>query len=195
MERIILSYWFIALIPEQKGINTTFLCIVDHKSYCHCHMKLWYHTWQVYIILCSSNTLLHWDEHALCMLCRWRCPRWSSCCHSWRSWAAAAHTCSPTLQLLSASQAWSTRDLWVCWSFFPLLAESLLSSNWLRLKAEMFFLISPTGESLDSSLQRTMHRVCSELDCPSSLHRTQAFTLMIWVRFTHYCLCKVKDRW
>ncbi|XP_037837905.1 MMS19 nucleotide excision repair protein homolog isoform X2 [Kryptolebias marmoratus] len=39
----------------------------------------------------------------------------------------------------------------------------------------------PQGESLDSSIQRTMQRVCSELDCPSSPVRTQVFTLMIWV--------------
>nr|XP_040033406.1 MMS19 nucleotide excision repair protein homolog [Gasterosteus aculeatus aculeatus] len=37
------------------------------------------------------------------------------------------------------------------------------------------------GESLDGLIQRTMKRVCSELDCPSSPARTQAFTLMIWV--------------
>ncbi|KAL3967426.1 putative ATP-dependent RNA helicase DDX4 [Sarotherodon galilaeus] len=39
----------------------------------------------------------------------------------------------------------------------------------------------PQGDSLDSLIQRTMKRVCSELDSPSSSVRTQAFTLMIWV--------------
>ncbi|XP_013882296.1 MMS19 nucleotide excision repair protein homolog [Austrofundulus limnaeus] len=40
---------------------------------------------------------------------------------------------------------------------------------------------TPLGDSLDSSVQRTMHRVCRELDCPSSPCRTQAFTLMVWL--------------
>lgn len=75
-----------------------------------------------------------------------------------------------------------------------LLAESPLISTGLWLKAELFF-ISSSGESLDSSVQRTMHRVCSELDRPSSPCRSQAFTLMIWVRFTHCCLCQLKGRW
>ncbi|XP_054454424.1 MMS19 nucleotide excision repair protein homolog isoform X2 [Anoplopoma fimbria] len=39
----------------------------------------------------------------------------------------------------------------------------------------------PQGDSLDSLIQRTMKRVCSELDSASSPVRTQAFTLMIWV--------------
>uniref|UniRef100_A0A4W6FA59 MMS19 nucleotide excision repair protein n=1 Tax=Lates calcarifer TaxID=8187 RepID=A0A4W6FA59_LATCA len=37
------------------------------------------------------------------------------------------------------------------------------------------------GDSLDSLIQRTTKRVCSELDSTSSPVRTQAFTLMIWV--------------
>ncbi|XP_035002527.2 MMS19 nucleotide excision repair protein homolog isoform X1 [Hippoglossus stenolepis] len=37
------------------------------------------------------------------------------------------------------------------------------------------------GDSLDSLIQRTMKRVCGELDSTSSPARTQAFTLMIWV--------------
>ncbi|XP_008301259.1 MMS19 nucleotide excision repair protein homolog [Stegastes partitus] len=40
---------------------------------------------------------------------------------------------------------------------------------------------SPQGDSLDSLIQRTMKRVCSELDSASSSVRIQAFTLMIWV--------------
>ncbi|XP_005938083.1 MMS19 nucleotide excision repair protein homolog [Haplochromis burtoni] len=39
----------------------------------------------------------------------------------------------------------------------------------------------PQGDSLDSLIQRTVKRVCSELDSPSSSIHTQAFTLMIWV--------------
>ncbi|XP_039992039.1 MMS19 nucleotide excision repair protein homolog isoform X2 [Xiphias gladius] len=39
----------------------------------------------------------------------------------------------------------------------------------------------PQGDSLDSLIQRTMKRVCRELDSASSPVRTQAFTLMIWV--------------
>ncbi|XP_026172055.1 MMS19 nucleotide excision repair protein homolog isoform X2 [Mastacembelus armatus] len=39
----------------------------------------------------------------------------------------------------------------------------------------------PLGDSLDSLIQRTMKRVCSELDCTTSAVRTQAFTLLIWV--------------
>nr|XP_019939048.1 PREDICTED: MMS19 nucleotide excision repair protein homolog isoform X2 [Paralichthys olivaceus] len=37
------------------------------------------------------------------------------------------------------------------------------------------------GDSLDSLIQRTMKRVCGELDSTSSPARTQAFTHMIWV--------------
>ncbi|CAL1604897.1 unnamed protein product [Knipowitschia caucasica] len=37
------------------------------------------------------------------------------------------------------------------------------------------------GEALDSLVQRTVKRVCSELDNPKSGVRSQAFTLMIWV--------------
>ncbi|KAM7371137.1 hypothetical protein PAMP_010628 [Pampus punctatissimus] len=39
----------------------------------------------------------------------------------------------------------------------------------------------PQGDSFDSLIQKTMQRVCSELDSASSSVRTQAFTLMIWV--------------
>ncbi|XP_072230115.1 MMS19 nucleotide excision repair protein homolog isoform X2 [Leuresthes tenuis] len=39
----------------------------------------------------------------------------------------------------------------------------------------------PQGEALDSLIQRTMKRVCGELDCTASAVRTQAFTLLIWV--------------
>ncbi|XP_044035468.1 MMS19 nucleotide excision repair protein homolog isoform X1 [Siniperca chuatsi] len=39
----------------------------------------------------------------------------------------------------------------------------------------------PQSDSLDSLIQSTMKRVCSELDSASSSARTQAFTLMIWV--------------
>ncbi|XP_044194610.1 MMS19 nucleotide excision repair protein homolog isoform X1 [Thunnus albacares] len=39
----------------------------------------------------------------------------------------------------------------------------------------------PQGDSLDSLIEKTMKRVCSELDSTSSSVRTQAFTLMIWV--------------
>ncbi|XP_047465933.1 MMS19 nucleotide excision repair protein homolog isoform X2 [Mugil cephalus] len=39
----------------------------------------------------------------------------------------------------------------------------------------------PQGDSLDSLIQKTMKRVCSELDCTSSSVRTQAFTLLVWV--------------
>ncbi|XP_029933070.1 MMS19 nucleotide excision repair protein homolog isoform X2 [Myripristis murdjan] len=39
----------------------------------------------------------------------------------------------------------------------------------------------PQGEFLDGRVQRTMKRVCVELDSPSSPVRTQAFTLLLWV--------------
>ncbi|KAK5850500.1 hypothetical protein PBY51_001376 [Eleginops maclovinus] len=39
----------------------------------------------------------------------------------------------------------------------------------------------PQGDSLDSRIQSTMKRVCSELDSSSSSLHTQAFTLLIWV--------------
>ncbi|XP_071369573.1 MMS19 nucleotide excision repair protein homolog isoform X3 [Centroberyx affinis] len=37
------------------------------------------------------------------------------------------------------------------------------------------------GDSLDGLIQKTMKRVCCELDSPSSPVRTQAFTLLLWV--------------
>ncbi|XP_029977482.1 MMS19 nucleotide excision repair protein homolog isoform X2 [Sphaeramia orbicularis] len=37
------------------------------------------------------------------------------------------------------------------------------------------------GDALDSLIQRTVRRVCGEMDSPGSALRTQAFTLMIWV--------------
>ncbi|KAJ3608040.1 hypothetical protein NHX12_025090, partial [Muraenolepis orangiensis] len=39
----------------------------------------------------------------------------------------------------------------------------------------------PAGESLDAWIQRSTKRVCSELDSPGSSHRTQAFTLLLWL--------------
>ncbi|XP_074518694.1 MMS19 nucleotide excision repair protein homolog [Halichoeres trimaculatus] len=39
----------------------------------------------------------------------------------------------------------------------------------------------PQGDDLNSHIQRTMKRVCSELDSLTSSTRSQAFTLMIWV--------------
>ncbi|KAG7492628.1 hypothetical protein MATL_G00016300 [Megalops atlanticus] len=39
----------------------------------------------------------------------------------------------------------------------------------------------PSGEALDSVLERTMKRISSELDCVSSSYRMQAFTLLLWV--------------
>ncbi|XP_056152581.1 MMS19 nucleotide excision repair protein homolog [Lampris incognitus] len=39
----------------------------------------------------------------------------------------------------------------------------------------------PQGEALDSLIQRTIKRMCRELDSPSSPLRIQAFTLMVWV--------------
>uniref|UniRef100_UPI0037E8DB9A MMS19 nucleotide excision repair protein homolog isoform X2 n=1 Tax=Semicossyphus pulcher TaxID=241346 RepID=UPI0037E8DB9A len=39
----------------------------------------------------------------------------------------------------------------------------------------------PQGDSLDSLVQNTMKRVCSELESASSSVHTQAFTLLIWV--------------
>lgn len=41
---------------------------------------------------------------------RWRCPGRTSCCHSWRRWAAPAATRSRTPLLPSASLGWSTSD-------------------------------------------------------------------------------------
>ncbi|XP_059180991.1 MMS19 nucleotide excision repair protein homolog isoform X2 [Centropristis striata] len=40
---------------------------------------------------------------------------------------------------------------------------------------------TPQGDCLDSLIQRTMKRVCEQLDSPSSSGRTQAFTLLLWV--------------
>lgn len=39
----------------------------------------------------------------------------------------------------------------------------------------------PAGDSLDSLVERTMKRVCSELDSPSSSQHTQALTLLLWM--------------
>ncbi|XP_067100603.1 MMS19 nucleotide excision repair protein homolog [Osmerus mordax] len=40
---------------------------------------------------------------------------------------------------------------------------------------------APPGDSLESLIERTMKRVCSELDSPSSPQHTQALTLLMWV--------------
>lgn len=50
-------------------------------------------------------------------------------------------------------------------------------------------LVSSSGDSLDSLIERTMKRVCSELDSTSSPVRIQAFTLMILVRITLLLIC------
>ncbi|KAK7918894.1 hypothetical protein WMY93_010178 [Mugilogobius chulae] len=39
----------------------------------------------------------------------------------------------------------------------------------------------PQGEALDSLIQKTVLRICSELDSPNSTLHTQAFTLLIWL--------------
>ncbi len=75
---------------------------------------------------------------------------------------------------------------------------SLLSPSGFCSKTESFTLstksscdglVSSSGESLDGLIQRTMKRVCSELDSASSSVRTQAFTLMIWVRVALFSAC------
>uniref|UniRef100_A0AAZ3RWJ3 MMS19 nucleotide excision repair protein n=1 Tax=Oncorhynchus tshawytscha TaxID=74940 RepID=A0AAZ3RWJ3_ONCTS len=57
---------------------------------------------------------------------------------------------------------------------------------------------SPAGEALDSLIDRTLKRISTELDSASSPVRTQAFTLLLWVRphnLTHrsnpVCLSKL----
>lgn len=42
--------------------------------------------------------------------------------------------------------------------------------------------LSSSGDSLDELIQNTAKRVCCELESPSSAVRTQALTLMVWVR-------------
>lgn len=122
-----------------------------------------------------------WAE-VCALLPRWRCPRLTGCCHSWKRWAAPVATSCPTPQLQSALLAWSTRDHWV----------SLCSRLCPR---PVFLFCSPpasdkcnglgsTGDSLDRLIRGTVTRVCSELDSASSPLRTQAFTLIIWVRLS-----------
>lgn len=46
--------------------------------------------------------------------------------------------------------------------------------------------VSSSDDSLHKLIQNTTKRICSELESPSSAVRTQAFTLMVWVRDVHF---------
>lgn len=114
---------------------------------------------------------------------RLRCLRWISCCRTWRSWVAPAATRRRTRQLQSALPAWLIRERRVSLSVLP---SSLFLSN-MRTKLchlTAAVMVSSSDDSLDSLIQSTMKRVYSVLDSKSSSVRTQAFTLMIWVRVT-----------
>lgn len=116
------------------------------------------------------------------LLSRWRCPRLSGCCHSWKRRAAPVATSSPTPQRPSASLAWSTRDQQVSLSSHPrprpgLFCFVLCFEHQIKCGG-----LGSSGDSLDRLIRGTMTRVCRELDSASSPLRTQAFTLIIWVR-------------
>lgn len=111
---------------------------------------------------------------------RWRCLRWISCCCSWRSWVAPAATRRRTRQLQSALPAWLIRERRVSLSVHSSLFLSNMRTKLCHLTAAVT--VSSSGDSLDSLIQSTMKRVYSVLDSESSSVRTQAFTLMIWVR-------------
>lgn len=109
------------------------------------------------------------------------CPRLTGCCHSWKRWAAPVATSCPTPQLQSASLAWSTRGHRVSLGSYPLpLRLFFLLVFFSEPQIKCNGLGSP-GDSLDSLIQCTVTRVCTELDSASSPRRTQAFTLIIWV--------------
>lgn len=90
-------------------------------------------------------------------------------------------TCSHRLSYTSAAKCFAglmnKRPLGQFVSLHSLPGFCLASTN-----SSCDGLVSSSGDSLDRLIQSTMKRVCSELDSVKSAVRTQAFTLMIWVR-------------
>lgn len=126
---------------------------------------------------------------AVSLLTRWKCRGRSSCCHSWRRWAARVSTDCPTPLPQSASPAWLIRNRRV--SFYAGGFPPKISSWFVwRLRKEMIrdSFLSSSGDSLDKLIQNTTKRVCCELESPSSTVRTQAFTLMVWVRDAEFII-------
>lgn len=99
-------------------------------------------------------------------------------------------TCSHPLSYTSAAKCFAglvnkrTQGQFVCLNSLQsqVLVLNARASSCQINAIVMVCLFSSSGDSLDSLIQRTMKRVCSELDSTSSSVRTQAFTLMIWVR-------------
>lgn len=128
---------------------------------------------------------------AVSLLPRWKCRGRSSCCHSWRRWAARVSTDCPTPPPQSASPAWLIRNRRVSFYAGGFLLKSPPGSfgawekKWFGIR-DLF--LSSSGDSLDKLIQNTTKRVCCELESPSSAVRTQAFTLMVWVRDAEFII-------
>lgn len=61
----------------------------------------------------------------------------------------------------------------------------VIRDSWFMIRDSF---LSSSGDSLDKLIQNTTKRVCCELESPSSAVRTQAFTLMVWVRDAEFII-------
>lgn len=56
----------------------------------------------------------------------------------------------------------------------------------VKTKSSSDSFVSSSDDFLDKLIHNTTERLCCELESPSSAVRTQAFTLMVWVRDVHF---------
>lgn len=100
-------------------------------------------------------------------------------------------TCSHPLSYTSAAKCFAgLLNKRAQGQFVSLLSCQVSKTESLTLSTKSICVhsVSSSGDSLDNFIQRTIKRVWSELDSASSSTRTQAFTLMIWVRVTVFRL-------
>lgn len=103
---------------------------------------------------CSVSVL----RAAVSLLTRWKCRGRSSCCHSWRRWAARVSTDCPTPLPQSASPAWliSNRRVsffaggfppkissWFVWS----LRKEMIRDSWFVIRFFLLQVILSTSSS------------------------------------------------
>lgn len=103
---------------------------------------------------CSVSVL----RAAVSLLTRWKCRGRSSCCHSWRRWAARVSTDCPTPPPQSASPAWLIRNRrvsfyaggfppkifsWFVWS----LRKETIRDSWFVIRFFLLQVILSTSSS------------------------------------------------
>lgn len=103
---------------------------------------------------CSVSVL----RAAVSLLTRWKCRGRSSCCHSWRRWAARVSTDCPTPPPQSASPAWLIRNRrvsfyaggfppkissWFVWS----LRKEMIRGSWFVIRFLLLQVILSTSSS------------------------------------------------